>query len=283
MDKLSDVRNLTGAGFSHGLDAVAQTIIVNSIDRVEGVPAAYDVTLSQRLNEVFAVSMRSFTGSITPYNIPVPSAYMIVSSIGGFTHYDTTFFLEGEYSLESLLEILNSAQTVLRFQVDTTTRKVICSRLVDEDGLYTLGLITAGDSDGSYGFSGVDIIGSLIGFPSGIRLDPGVNAVQSTLPVLGLTTLNRSLLISINDISNGMVTTGNISGCFNIPLTPTNYNPLTKLMQYQEGSEFEQIARVNNTSLTTVRIKILDAVSGQMFRAVGDHSIVLTFYQTKTK
>jgi hypothetical protein len=96
MDTFTDVRSLNGAQFSHGKTAVGQNIIVSSADRIEGRPAQYRVILNPRLNEVYAVSLRSFTGSITPFNISVPSVFMIVSSLGGgFTHYDNIYFQPG--------------------------------------------------------------------------------------------------------------------------------------------------------------------------------------------
>jgi len=279
----SDVKSLHGAKFSPGVEAVAQTIIINSTDRVTGYPGAYDVVLNPRLNEVYAVSLRSFTGSITPFNVSSSVTFAIKFTYVGFTYFTNITFEPGEYTLQNLMDILNATQSILRFQQDPNTRRVIVSRVSNWQGLYVAEDIETGDSLTINTFTGTQYIATLLGFPQGISLPSTELAIQSVLPVVTLTTQSKSLMISLYDTSNAVVTTGNIAGCFNIPLTHNNYNSASKLMQYQEGNEYEQITRANNISLTRLTVRVMDSNTGTPFHFVGEHTMTLTFWQTRKK
>ena len=287
--RFSDVRNLTGALTADGKEAVGHTLILNSSDRVgEGLPGNYKIIINPRLYEVYAITLRAFVGSITPYNIRVTTYFIIqIISAGNITQNKVITFSPGEYTLTDLIDVINSVQDSLRFIVETNTRRVIATRIVDQQSVFTTNILQPvifGDSTDGTNFSSNGSISAMLGYPQApITIPPNTVSIQSTQPALQLTTYAKSLMISIESVTSGVVTTNGTSGAWVVPLTSTNYNATTKRVEYREGNEWEQVVRTNNQNITELNIRVLDSDTGELFYYVGEHTITATFWQLHTK
>lgn len=287
--KFPDVRDLTGALFADGKEAIGHTLILNSADRVgEGAPGRYRIMLNPRLYKVFAVTLNSFTGSITPFNIKRVTYFIIqVILIGGITQNYVITFSPGEYTLQNLLDVINSIQDKLNFFQDVNTRRVIATRVLSYSSNYTVGINTPiifGDSIDGATFTTDGDISAMLGFPAApITIPANVPYVQSVQPVLTSTSIAKSLIIQLESATSGVVSTNGISGAWVIPLTSTNYNSVTKRVEYRMGNEWEQVVRTNNQNISELTIRVLDADTGEPFYYVGEHVITATFWQTHTK
>lgn len=288
--KFPDVRDLTGALFADGKEAIGHTLILNSTDRVgEGAPGRYRIMINPRLYKVFAITLNAFAGSITPFNIRRVTYFIIqVKSLsGGITQNHVITFAPGEYTLQNLLDVINSVQDKLRFIQDTTTRRVIVSRVLNYASGLTTGINTPvifGDSIDGTTFATDGDISAMLGFPAApITIPATILYVQSVQPVLLSTSVAKSLVIQLENATSGVVSTNGISGAWVIPLTSTNYNAVTKRVEYRMGNEWEQVVRTNNQNLSELTIRVLDADTGEPFYYVGEHVITATFWQTHTR
>lgn len=287
--KFPDVRDLTGALFADGKEAIGHTLILNSNDRVgEGAPGRYRIMLNPRLYKVFAVTLNSFAGSITPFNIRRVTYFIIqVIITGGITQNHVITFSPGEYTLQNLLDVINSVQDKLNFAQDPNTRRVIVSRVLNYASNTTTGITTPvifGDSIDGTTFATDGDISAMLGFPEApITIPANTYHIQSVQPVLLSTSIAKSLVIQLENATSGVVSTNGISGAWVIPLTSTNYNAVTKRVEYRMGNEWEQVVRTNNQNLSELTIRVLDADTGEPFYYVGEHVITATFWQTHTK
>lgn len=285
MASLSDHQSLSGVGLTEGLTGNGQLLVINSADRVNAettTPGRYHIKIQPSFpGEVYAAKLKSFTGFVTPYNVPRLCLYRITQSIvtGSQTDYfNFTFsFQPGNYSLEDILTIINN-QPFIRFTHNLTTQRVTAERTyVPESGAGIAGTLTGYDITTSTPRAppaADQLIGRLIGFPSGVTLNVGVNGVQTFYPVDPFPTAG-SLIIGFDEIPTAFLTTGQKGGGFHIPLTTSTFDRATRKVVYQEGNEYAQTIRIPNRGLDRLGIRILDANTGSPFYYVGEHIMVI--------
>lgn len=247
-----------------------QLIVLNSQDRdnpLQSQNGRYYIRLKPYCDQVFAVQLKSFVGSITPYNVNESSNYRLVITIPGgvtFTYFIDFIFSPGDWPLQAILDVLND-QLYLRFSYNETTGKVIVERLGTWVG-------TATGSD--YPATALNTIGALIGFPQGFTVLTTDNAIQTVYAVQPHQ-VTGSILIAFDEYPTTVLTSGGAGAGFHIPLSHGVYDSKDKKLYFTEQQVYKQTIRLNNKRADRIGIRILDAKSGSPFVFVGPHIITL--------
>lgn len=259
-------------GPQHGVQK--QHVSISSKDRIDGFPGQFVVDLLPKgMGGIMAVELLSFVGQIHPYNVMQDSLYKIAQDIdtGGGHHTISTYTFKitaGDYSLDQLLIILNM-NPFLRFTYNTVTGKVIAEQLAG-----VLGICSGTEVPQT---NGQTYIGPLIGYPSGILL-AGPGAIQSTFAVSPHSSVS-SIIIGFDEIPPGVVTTGNISSGFTIPLNQFSYNRETRQIHFSEESNFRQTIVFNQKTISRLLVNIQNqTLPGRAFRFVGECYMNLNIY-----
>lgn len=254
---------------------LSQLIVLNSEDRIDASTTPngrYRIKVKPVCKGVFAAQFKSFTGTITPYNVSTNSNYRLTINVpngGSTTHYFYDFqFTPGDWTLQNILDVLND-QPYLRFTYNITTSKVICEDLSGWTGNWACN---------DYPTPSNNTIGALIGFPQGITSTTG-NPVQSTYTVSPHTTVG-SILIAFDVLPTTVLTSGGVGAGFHVPVNHNTYNSNSKALIFSEQTGYFQTIRLNNTTLDTLGVRILDAKSGSPFVFVGPHIITLNLLYT---
>lgn len=256
-----------------GRRPLAQLVVLNSNDRdnpSQSQNGRYYINCPVHCEGVFAVQLKSFVGSISPYNINAVSDYRIkiVIPIIVPTLYNTIFidfvFNPGDWTLQNILDTLND-QPYLRFSFDQTTDKVIVERLAGWSG-------TATGTD--YPDPLVNTIGTLIGFPQGWTMQSTDNGIQSVYAVTPHQ-VTGSVLIAFDIFPTTLLTTGGVGAGFHIPLNYGSFNANDRKLYFTEQQAYFQTIRLNNKRVDRIGVRILDAKSGSPFVFVGPHVITL--------
>ena len=256
-------------GPKHGVQV--QHVSISSKDRIAGYPGQFVVNLlPNAMNHIMKIELLEFTGQLHPYNVLNNATYRIVQSIpSGPTVTVTTYNMTitpGDYSLDDLLVGLN-LNPFMRFSYNDNTGKVIAERLSG-----VIGTLTASD------LGSPAIIGSLIGYPQGVTLDPSTTAVQSVFAVSPHQTVS-SIIIGFDEFAPGVVTTGNISSGFTIPVNGFTYDRQTRQIKFARSSDFEQAIDMNRKTVSRLYVKIQNqTVPGTAFRYVGECYMDLNIY-----
>lgn len=261
-------------GPQHGI--VKQHVSISSKDRVEGYPGQFVINLLPRgMTAIVGVELLSFVGQLHPYNVLQNSIYKITQDIdnGGGHHTITTYTFKitaGDYSIKQLILALNM-QPLLRFSYNHVTGKMIAETLSGVTGTVT-GAETPQVNGATY-------IGPLIGFPSGFTIvTASGSAVQSTFAVSPHSSVS-SIIVGFDEIPPGVVTTGNISSGFTIPVNQFSYNKDTRQVHFSAESNFRQQINFNGKTIGRLYVKIQNqTIPGRAFRYVGEVYMDLNIY-----
>ncbi len=261
-----------GVPIPQGTQPKSQLVVFNSNDRenpTQSQNGRYYIDCPWKGDNVFAVQLKSFSGSIAPYNVSTVADYRIVITIPGGITFTTTIdfvFNPGDWTLQAILDTLND-QPYLRFSFNETTNKVIVERLTG-----WIGSATGNDFPTTSG----NTIGALIGFPQGFTLASTDNAIQ-TVYAVSTHTVTGSVLIAFDVFPTTLQTTGNIGAGFQIPLNTGTFNANDRKLYFTEQQGYFQTIRVNNIKLDKIGVRILDAKTGSPFVFVGPHVMALNF------
>lgn len=256
-------------GPKHGVQK--QHVSISSKDRIGGYPGQFVVNLLPTgMYHIMKIELLSFVGQLHPYNVLQNGVYIIsqvVSTGGGHsttTNYTITI-TPGDYSLDDILIALNMNPFV-RFSYNTVTGKVIAERLTG-----VTGVLTANDV-------GTAVIGPLIGYPQGITWQTTDIAVQSVFAVSPHTSVS-SIIIGFDEFAPGVVTTGNVSSGFTVPVNQFTYNSVTRQIHFNEESNYKQTIEMNRKTVSRLFVKIQNqATPGTPFRYVGECYMDLNVY-----
>lgn len=256
-------------GPQHGVQV--QHVSISSKDRIEGYPGQFVIRLLPScMNHIMKIELLSFVGQLHPYNILQNAVYQITQVIdngGGHTtttNYTLTF-PPGDYTLNAILTVLN-LNPFMRFSYNDVTGKVIAERLAG-----VTGLLTSNDL-------GVATIGTLIGFPQGVSLGTTDVAVQTVFAVSPHSSVS-SIIIGFDEFASGVVTTGNISSGFTIPVNQFTYNRDTRQLHFSVNDNFPQVINMNRKTVSRLLVKIQNqSVPGTAFRYVGECYMDLNIY-----
>lgn len=255
-------------GPQHGVQV--QHISISSKDRIAGYPGQFVVNLlPNAMNHIMKIELLEFTGQLHPYNVLGNGTYKIIQTIvSGGTTTITTYTMTispGDYTLDDILVGLNM-NPFMRFSYNDNTGKVIAERLTG-----VTGTLTGADS-------GSPIIGPLIGYPQGVSLDPTTNAVQSVFAVSPHQIVS-SIIVGFDEFAPGVVTTGNISSGFTIPVNGFTYDRQTRQIKFACENDFRQVINMNRKTVSRLYVKIQNqTVPGTAFRYVGECYMDLNIY-----
>lgn len=253
-------------------DLQSQDIQLDSKDRIAGRPGRYRINIDPVIKGICKIKLLSFNGNLKAYNVPIASQFTIKSYTPGvglvvITNYNQ-IIPEGSWKLMDLLTLLNM-NPLVELSYNPQSGRVIVTRLATT--------LTTTQIEGNDLVATNPIIGKLIGFPTGFSLAPGVLAVQSVFMV-PLMSLPQSILIGFDNWPSGVVTSGQKTGTFTVPIDSDTFDVEKSLITYRDRSDFSQLSWVNNLTLENIGVHILDANLGSPMIDIGEHIMIIRVY-----